>query len=239
MSFLLPALFLTGHALVAPENILFHGRIHRVAWGVPDFLLALSVVFTCFPKPQSLLTYSAKLAAPGAVGRSLAQTLSCCVGLHRFPKAMVWQGKDANLMYQWWMLVLQRDLSVSGCSVQQNRHRICSLLTWSSQFFMLPLLSCRAGWLTRQSYCYPKDKWEGICAAPLTMNRNAFCKMLLSALHPCTYSVSRTAEIPGFEWNRCKKLPGTAQVAEYPLIWGWRSSKFGSVFLGASLAGWV
>lgn len=114
------------------------------------------------------------------------------------------------------MLLLQRGLSVSGRSVQQNRHRICCLLTWSSQLFVLPLPSCSVGWLTRQSYCYPKDKWEGICAAPVTMNRNAFCKMFFSPLHPCTYSVSRAAEIPGFEMNRCKK---SWELLKWPLIW--------------------
>lgn len=83
---------------------------------------------------------------------------------------------------------------------------------------MLPLLSCFAGWLTRQFYCYPKDKWEDNSAAPVTMNINTFCKMLLSPLHPCTYFVSRAAEIPGFEQNIYKNHR-TAQQGECPLVW--------------------
>lgn len=103
------------------------------------------------------------------------------------------------------------------CPAEQNR--ICCLLTRSSQLFALPLPSCRAGWLTRQSYCYPKDKWEGICAAPLTMNRNALYKMLLSPLHPCTLSAELLRFLALREIDAKKKIPGTAQVAEWPLFW--------------------
>lgn len=117
------------------------------------------------------------------------------------------------------------------CPAEQNR--ICCLLTQSSQLFVLPLPSCRAGWLTRQSYCYPKDKWEGICAAPLTMNRNALYKMLLSPLHPCTLSAEllRFLALREIDAKNPRNCSGSRMATL--LDWGWRSSKFGSVFLGA------
>lgn len=87
-------------ALVTPENIsLLHGSVHCVAWGVPDFLLALSTVFTCFPKPHCLRAYSTKLATLGAVGRSLAHTKPYCAGLQRFLNVTVQKERGENLMY--------------------------------------------------------------------------------------------------------------------------------------------